>query len=107
MFAIDQTWLRRKTPGRVATTATSGVVSPGSAAHLRGVYFQNHRNARFQFVPYRGAATASQALLAGQIDLFCPEASATADFAQDRLFRHYSRPDGSCMLKGICTPSRM
>jgi tripartite-type tricarboxylate transporter receptor subunit TctC len=41
------------------------------------VYFQNMTGTRFQFVPYRGAAPAMQDLLAGQIDLFCPEAGQT------------------------------
>src|SRR5262249_10138836 len=42
---------------------------------LCGVYFQKHTGTRFTFVPYRGAAPANQDLIAGQVDLFCPEAS--------------------------------
>jgi len=47
----------------------------GGASHLCGVYFQSHTGTRFTFVPYRGAAPANQDLIAGQVDLFCPEAS--------------------------------
>jgi tripartite-type tricarboxylate transporter receptor subunit TctC len=56
-------------------TATAAAVGMGSASHLCGLYFQNHTETRFSFVPYRGAAPANQDLIAGQIDLFCPEAS--------------------------------
>jgi tripartite-type tricarboxylate transporter receptor subunit TctC len=55
--------------------ASMAAVGWGSASHLCGVYFQNHTGARVTFVPYRGAAPANQDLVAGQVDLFCPEAS--------------------------------
>ena len=55
--------------------ASMAAVGWGGASHLCGVYFQNHTGTRFTFVPYRGAAPANQDLVAGQIDLFCPEAS--------------------------------
>jgi tripartite-type tricarboxylate transporter receptor subunit TctC len=58
-----------------ADKATMAAVGWGSASHLCGVYFQTHTDTRFAFVPYRGAAPANQDLIAGQIDLFCPEAS--------------------------------
>jgi tripartite-type tricarboxylate transporter receptor subunit TctC len=64
------TWLRVN-----GDTATAAAVWMGSASHLCGLYFQNHTGTRFSFVPYRGAAPANQDLIAGQIDLFCPEAS--------------------------------
>jgi tripartite-type tricarboxylate transporter receptor subunit TctC len=57
-----------------ASAATIGV---GSGAHMCLIYFQNETGAPFQVVPYRGAAPAMQDLLAGQIDLFCPEAGQT------------------------------
>jgi tripartite-type tricarboxylate transporter receptor subunit TctC len=63
-------WLRAN-----GDTATAAAVGMGSASHLCGLYFQNHTGTRFSFVPYRGAAPANQDLMAGQIDLFCPEAS--------------------------------
>jgi tripartite-type tricarboxylate transporter receptor subunit TctC len=55
--------------------ATMAAVGWGGASHLCGVYFQKETGTRLTFVPYRGAAPANQDLVAGQIDLFCPEAS--------------------------------
>jgi len=57
-----------------ATGATIGV---GSAAHLCFLDFEQHTGSKFVIVPYRGAAPAMQDLLAGQIDIFCPEAGQT------------------------------
>jgi tripartite-type tricarboxylate transporter receptor subunit TctC len=57
-------WLKAN-PNR-ASAGTAGI---GSGEHVSGVLFQNITGARFQFVPYRGAAPAMQDLLAGQIDL--------------------------------------
>jgi len=57
--------------------ALAGTIGSGSGAHMCLVYFQNQTGTRIQFVPYRGAAPAMQDLLAGQIDLFCPEAGQT------------------------------
>ena len=65
-------WLKAN-PGK----ASAANIGPGSGAHMCLVYFQNMTGTRFQFVPYRGAAPAMQDLLAGQIDLFCPEAGQT------------------------------
>jgi tripartite-type tricarboxylate transporter receptor subunit TctC len=63
-------WLRAN-PDKASMAA----VGWGGASHLCGVYFQSHTGTRLTFVPYRGAAPANQDLVAGQIDLFCPEAS--------------------------------
>jgi tripartite-type tricarboxylate transporter receptor subunit TctC len=57
-----------------ATGATIGV---GSAAHLCFLDFEQETGTKFVIVPYRGAAPAMQDLLAGQIDIFCPEAGQT------------------------------
>jgi tripartite-type tricarboxylate transporter receptor subunit TctC len=65
-------WLKAN-PGK----ASAATIGPGSGAHMCLVYFQNMTGTSFQFVPYRGAAPAMQDLLAGQIDLFCPEAGQT------------------------------
>src|SRR3984957_1411133 len=56
------------------TAATIGV---GSGAHLCLLDFEKHTGTNLVIVPYRGAAPAMQDLLAGQIDLFCPEAGQT------------------------------
>jgi tripartite-type tricarboxylate transporter receptor subunit TctC len=57
-----------------STAATIGV---GSGAQMCFVYFSNETGAPINAVPYRGAAPAMQDLLAGTIDLFCPEAGQT------------------------------
>ena len=61
-------WLKAN-PGK----ATLATVGPGSQPHVAGILFQNFTGARFQFVPYRGAAPAMQDLLGGQIDLMMPQ----------------------------------
>jgi len=60
--------------------ATMATIGAGSAAHVCGVYFQDKIGTRVQFVPYRGGAPVMQDLVAGQIDLFCAEASQTLSF---------------------------
>jgi len=65
-------WLKARTE-----PTTFGTVGAGSAGHLCGLFFAQKTGARFQYVPYRGAAPAMQDLLGGQIDLSCLEASAT------------------------------
>ena len=49
-----------------AFEATAGA---GSPQHVGGVFFQKATGTSFQFVPYRGAAPAMQALVAGDVDL--------------------------------------
>jgi tripartite-type tricarboxylate transporter receptor subunit TctC len=49
--------------------ASEGTAGAGSPQHVSGVFFQNATGTRFQFVPYRGAAPAMQALVAGDIDM--------------------------------------
>jgi tripartite-type tricarboxylate transporter receptor subunit TctC len=65
-----------------SSKATMGVVGWGGASHLCGVYFQKETGTQFAFVPYRGAAPANQDLVAGQIDLICPEASNSRNLVQ-------------------------
>jgi tripartite-type tricarboxylate transporter receptor subunit TctC len=57
-----------------STAATIGV---GSGAHMCLIYFSKETGAPINAVPYRGAAPAMQDLLAGTIDIFCPEAGQT------------------------------
>ena len=42
--------------------ASQGTIGAGSPHHVAGVFFQKETGTRFQFVPYRGAAPAMQAL---------------------------------------------
>jgi len=69
---------------------TFGTVGAGSAAHLVGLSFAQAIGARFQYVPYRGAAPAMQDLIGGQIDLSCLEASATLANVQAGKFKAYA-----------------
>jgi len=55
--------------------ALQGTAGSGSPAHIAGSYFQRATGTAFRFVPYRGAAPAMQALLAGQIDLMFDQAA--------------------------------
>jgi tripartite-type tricarboxylate transporter receptor subunit TctC len=65
-------WLKAN-PGK-ASAATTGL---GSGIHMCLVYFQNMTGTKFPLAPYRGAAPLMQDMLAGQIDLSCPEAGQT------------------------------
>jgi tripartite-type tricarboxylate transporter receptor subunit TctC len=68
-------WLK-KNSDRVAMAT----VGAGSAAHVCSIYLQNNIGTHMQFVPYRGGAPVMQDLVAGQIDLFCAEASQTLSY---------------------------
>jgi tripartite-type tricarboxylate transporter receptor subunit TctC len=46
-----------------------GTSGTGGGSHVAGVFFQNLIGAHFQFVPYRGAGSAINDMIAGQIDL--------------------------------------
>ena len=58
------TWL--KSNQDKVSYGTSGV---GSPSHVSGVLLQNFIGAKFQLVPYRGAAQVMSDMIAGQIDL--------------------------------------
>ena len=57
--------------------ASAAITGLGSGIHMCLVYFQNMTGTRFPLAPYRGAAPLMQDMLAGQIDLSCPEAGQT------------------------------
>jgi tripartite-type tricarboxylate transporter receptor subunit TctC len=57
--------------------ASAGTTGLGSGIHMCLVYFQNMTGTKFPLAPYRGAAPLMQDILAGQIDLSCPEAGQT------------------------------
>lgn len=69
---------------------TFGTVGAGSAGHLCGLSFAQKTGARFQYVPYRGAAPAFTDLLGGQIDLACLEASASLPYVQAAKFKAFA-----------------
>jgi len=62
-----------------ASQGTSGV---GGASHVAGVLFQQLSGTQFQFVPYRGAGPAMQAVAGGQVDLMFD--SPTTSLTQSR-----------------------
>jgi tripartite-type tricarboxylate transporter receptor subunit TctC len=70
--------------------SSMATVGAGSAAHMCGVYFQQKTGTHFGFVPYRGAAPAVQDLVAGQIDMFCGDASNVMPFARSGKLRAYA-----------------
>jgi tripartite-type tricarboxylate transporter receptor subunit TctC len=78
-------WLKAN-PGK-ASQGTAGV---GSPAHVSGAYFQKETGARFQFVPYRGAAPAMQDLIAGQIDLMFDQALNSLPHVRARKIKAYA-----------------
>jgi tripartite-type tricarboxylate transporter receptor subunit TctC len=55
--------------------ASFAIPGIGSPSQVWGIYFQSKTGTRFQFVPYRGGSPALQAVLSGQIDLTCLQAS--------------------------------
>jgi tripartite-type tricarboxylate transporter receptor subunit TctC len=59
--------------------ATAGNIGAGSGTQLCLIYFQQGTGTKFQIVPYRGAAPIMQDMLAGQIDITCPEAGQTLE----------------------------
>jgi tripartite-type tricarboxylate transporter receptor subunit TctC len=68
-------WLKAN-PGK----ASAATIGAGSGAHICLLYFQQKTGTEFQLVPYRGGAPVMQDLVAGQIDMFCAEASQTLSF---------------------------
>ena len=78
------TWLKTR-----PQPTTFGTVGAGSAAHLVGLSLAREIGARFEYVPYRGAAPVMQDLIGGQIDMTCLEASATLANVQAGKFKAY------------------
>src|SRR5262245_15679811 len=82
--------------------ATAGNIGAGSGTQLCLIYLQQNTGTKFQIVPYRGMAPIMQDMLAGQIDLTCPEAGQTLElwragkiraFAVMDKTRWYAAPD--------------
>jgi tripartite-type tricarboxylate transporter receptor subunit TctC len=95
--AIDhrQERCRRRTPEAVAwlrrTRASVGCNHRGrQRAHICLLYFQQKTGTGFQLVPYRGGAPVMQDLVAGQIDMFCAEASQTLSFLRSGKIKAFA-----------------
>ncbi len=63
-------WIKAR-PGAVLI----GTTGNGSSLHISGVYLEKALGIQATMVPYRGAAPALQALMAGQIDIFFDQES--------------------------------
>jgi tripartite-type tricarboxylate transporter receptor subunit TctC len=82
--------------------ATGATIGAGSGTQLCLIYLQQNTGTKFQLVPYRGVAPILQDLLAGHLDLTCPEAGQTLSlyragkikaFAVMDSTRWFSAPD--------------
>jgi tripartite-type tricarboxylate transporter receptor subunit TctC len=82
-----------------------GTVGAGSAAHLVGLSLARQIGARFEYVPYRGAAPAMQDLIGGQIELTCLEASSTLADVQAGKFKAYAVISENRWPKSPSTPT--
>jgi tripartite-type tricarboxylate transporter receptor subunit TctC len=78
-------WLKAN-PGK----ASAATVGAGSGAHVCLLYFAQKTGTSFQLVPYRGGAPVMQDLVAGQIDMFCAEASQTLSFLRSGAMRAFA-----------------
>jgi tripartite-type tricarboxylate transporter receptor subunit TctC len=78
-------WLKAN-PGK----ASAATIGAGSGAHICLLYFQQKTGTEFQLVPYRGGAPVMQDLVAGQIDMFCAEASQTLSFLRSGKIKAYA-----------------
>jgi tripartite-type tricarboxylate transporter receptor subunit TctC len=70
--------------------ASAATIGAGSGAHICLLYFQQKTGTSFQLVPYRGGAPVMQDLIAGQIDMFCAEASQTLTFVRGGKIKAYA-----------------
>jgi tripartite-type tricarboxylate transporter receptor subunit TctC len=78
-------WLKAN-PGK----ASAATIGAGSGAHVCLLYFQQKTGTSFELVPYRGGAPVMQDLVAGQIDMFCAEASQTLSFLRGGKIKAYA-----------------
>jgi tripartite-type tricarboxylate transporter receptor subunit TctC len=78
-------WLKAN-PGK----ASAATVGAGSGAHVCLLYFAQKTGTSFQLVPYRGGAPVMQDLVAGQIDMFCAEASQTLSFLRGGAMKAFA-----------------
>ncbi len=66
--------------------ATGGV---GGASHIAGIYFMNRVGAKVEYVPYRGAAPALQALLSGEADINISQIGGSIQHVRSGRLRAY------------------
>lgn len=66
--------------------ATGGV---GGSSHIVGVYLLNRIGAKTEFVPYRGAAPALQAMLSGEADIYVTQIGGVIQHVRSGKLRAY------------------
>ncbi len=77
----------------------------GGAQHLCGIELQRAAGARWQFVPYRGAAPALQDVVGGQIDVMCPSPASSLAMVRGGLLRAYAVTGGSRLASAPDIPT--
>ena len=75
--------------------ATAGTIGAGSGTQLCLIYLQQNTGTKFQLVPYRGTAPIFTDLLAGHVDLTCPEAGQTLALYRSGKIKAYAVMDGT------------
>jgi tripartite-type tricarboxylate transporter receptor subunit TctC len=70
--------------------ASGGTAGVGDISHIGGVLFQNVTGTHFHFVPYRGAAPASQDLVAGHIDLMLLNLTNSLPYIRDGSIKAFA-----------------
>lgn len=66
--------------------ATGGI---GGSSHVVGIYLLNRIGAKTEFVPYRGAAPALQAMLAGEADMYVTQIGGVIQHVRSGKLRAY------------------
>jgi tripartite-type tricarboxylate transporter receptor subunit TctC len=70
--------------------ASAGTAGVGDISHVGGVLFQNITGTRFNLVPYRGAAPATQDLIAGHIDLMLLNLTNSLPYIRDGSIKAFA-----------------
>ena len=80
--------------------ATAGTIGAGSGTQLCLIYLQQNTGTQFQLVPYRGTAPIFTDLLAGHVDLTCPEAGQTLALYRSGKIKAYAVMDRDALVRG-------
>ena len=80
--------------------ATAGTIGAGSGTQLCLIYLQQNTGTKFQLVPYRGTAPIFTDLLAGHVDLTCPEAGQTLALLPQRQDQGLCRDGQNALVCG-------
>src|SRR6267142_1941323 len=80
-------------------------VDQNAAAHVTGILMQQATGTTVQFIPYRGAGPAMQAMLGGQVDLMVVQAAVTLPQARAGTVKILANlsPERSSVVPGVPT----